>query len=73
MIPNYNIAVVGAFAYTIINFYFLPTGGTFDSNTSPAEYDPLARARAFLAEHLYTDEPLVTKYADIFNLVEFDL
>ena len=73
MIPKYNPAVAGSLAYAIMNFCFLPIGGNFFSNTIPAEYDPLARARAFLAEHLTRDEPLVMKYAEIINLVKFDV
>ena len=73
MIPKYSPTVVGAFAYIIIHFFFLPTGGTFVSNASPAEYEPMARARAFLAEHLSSNEPLVMKSTEILNLVEFDV
>ena len=52
-------------------FSFLPTGDTFGSNPSPAGYEPLGRAKAFLAAHLSRDEPLVMKNAEILNLVEF--
>ena len=72
-IPKYNPAVAGAFAYAIMSYFFLPTGGTFGSNTSPAEYEPLARARAFLASHLSRDTSLVTTHAKILDLVEFEV
>ena len=71
-VPKYHPNVAGAFAYAILNFLFLPTGGTFGSNTSPQEYEPFARARAFLAEHLSRDESLVLKHLNILSLVEFD-
>ena len=51
MIPKYNLDVAGFFTYDIMRYFFLPTGGTFGSNTSPPEYKPLARARAFLTSH----------------------
>ena len=70
-IPKYNPAVAGAFAYSLLDYFFLPTGGTFGSNTSPQEYEPFAQARAFLAEHLSRDETLVLKHQKILSLVEF--
>ena len=73
MTPKYKPSVAGAFAYIIIHFFFIPTRSTFGSNISPAEYEPLARARTFLAEHLPRDEPLVMKHADIINFVKFDV
>ena len=60
-IPKYKPEVAGDFSYAIIHLFFLYTGGSFDYNTSLAEYEPLAKARDFLAEHLYRDEPLVMK------------
>ena len=56
-----------------MSYFFLPTDGTFGSNTSPAEYEPLARARAFLASHLSRDTSLVTTHAKILDLVEFEV
>ena len=53
--------------------FFLHTGGTFGSNTNPDDYEPLAGARAFLAEHLSRDEPLVMNHDEILNLVEFEV
>ena len=73
MITKYNSIVVGAFAYTIIDFFFLPIGGIFGSNTSLGEYEPLTRARLFLAENLSRDDPLVMEYAEILNLFNFDI
>ena len=73
MILKYTPTVAGLFTYAVMHFFFLPTGDTFGSNTSPAEYEPLTRARAFLAEHLSRDEPLVMKHTEILNLVDFDV
>ena len=73
MRPKYNPAVARSFAYAIMTLIFLPIEGIFGSNTSPAEYEPLDRARSFLAEHLFKDEPLLMTHAEILNLVEFDV
>ena len=72
-ITKYNPAVNGSLAYVIMNFLFLPIGDIFGSNTSPAEYEPLVRGRVFFAEKISMDEPLVIKYTEILNLVEFDV
>ena len=72
-IPKYNLAVAKAFSHAIMSLIFLPIWGNFDSSTSPAEYKPLAIARAFLVEYLSRDEPLVMKHADILNIVDFDV
>lgn len=71
-IPKYHPAVAAAFCFIIMSWLFLPTGGTFGSTTSPPEYEPYARARAFLAEHLSRDDTLVLKHADILRLVQFE-
>ena len=70
-IPKYNPAIAGAFSYALLNYFFLPTGGTFGSSTSPQEYELFAQARAFLAEYLPRDQTLVLKHQDILSLVEF--
>ena len=60
-LPKYHPSVAGAFAFSLLDYFFLPTGGTFGSNTSPHEYESFARARAFLAKHLSRDETLILK------------
>ena len=56
-----------------MQWLFLPTGGVFGSKTSPHEYEPFARARAFLAEHLSRDQTLVMKHANILQAVEIEV
>ena len=51
----------------------MPTCDVFGSKTSPHEYEPFARARAFLAEHLSRDQTLVMKHGDILQAVEFEV
>ena len=72
-IPKYNPAVALAFASAIMEWLFLPTGDVFGSKTSPHEYEPFARARALLAEHLSRDQTLVMKHADILQAVEIEV
>ena len=70
--PKYNPAVASAFEFAILNWLFLSTGGVFGSTTSPAEYEPYARARAFLAMSLSRNTDLVQKHSAILDLVQFD-
>ena len=65
--PKYHPAIAGAFAFAIMDLLYLPTGGTFGSNTSPHEYKPFARARAFLTEHLSFDDHLVKSMLTSFS------
>ena len=69
--PTYNSAVSGTFSYALLNYFFLSTGDTFGSSTSPHEYEPFIRTRAFLAEYLSRDHTLVLKHQDILSLVKF--
>ena len=69
--PKYHPGIAAAFAFAVMHWLFIPTGGTFGSTTSPHEYESFARARAFLAEHLSRDETLVLKHSNILHLVKF--
>ena len=50
---------------------FIPLGGTFGSITSPANFEPIARARVHLAYHLSNRRDLYIKYKDIIDRVQF--
>ena len=56
-----------------MSYLSLSIGETFGSDTSLAEYEPLARAHAFLVSHLSRDTSLVTKHAKILDLVDFEV
>ena len=73
LISKYIPAVAGAFSYVIMNLFLLSIRDIFGFNTSPADYEPLARAIAFLFEYLSMDDPLVITHAEIINLVDVDV
>ena len=50
---------------------FIPLGGTFGSITSPANFEPIARARVHLAHHLSNRRDLYKKYKHIIDKVQF--
>lgn len=46
---KYNLFIAGAFAFIANEQLIIPTAQTFGSTTSPANYEPLAQARAWLS------------------------
>jgi len=49
---KYHPDVASAFSFIIGQFLFIPLGGTFGSITSPANFEPIARAQTHLAGKL---------------------
>ena len=49
---KYHPDLASAFSFIISNLLYIPLGGTFGSITSPANFEPIARARTHLAEVL---------------------
>ena len=72
--PKYHPDIVGAFCSRMSNVLLISVGQTFGSITSPQNYEPLARARAFLAQHLSHDGSihLVKKYKSYLDKVQWD-
>ena len=68
---KYHPDVASAFSFIVANHLFIPMGGTFGSITSPANFEPIARARTHLAEHLSDRTDLLEKYKDIIDRVSF--
>eukprot|EP00957_Ditylum_brightwellii_P145736 11097371-Ditylum_brightwellii.AAC.1 len=50
---------------------FVPCGNTFGSNTSPANWEPVRRARETLAQRLFSDSSLISKHKDCIDRVWF--
>ena len=69
--PKYHPDIAAIFAFIILSKLFIPTGGTFGSTTSPANFEPFARARTFLAEKYSREFDLVEKHWDILQSVQF--
>ena len=68
---KYHPDVASAFSFIIQQFLFIPLGGTFGSITSPANFEPIARARMHLAHHLSNRRDLYNKYKHIIDKVQF--
>ena len=68
---KYHPDVASAFSFIIKQYLFIPLGGTFGSITSPANFEPIARARIHLAHHLSNRRDLYLKYKDIIDRVQF--
>ena len=68
---KYHPDIASVFAFIILTKLYIPTGGTFGSTTSPANFEPFARARTFLAEKFSKESDLVEKHWDLLKNVEF--
>ena len=68
---KYHPDVASAFSFIISNYLYIPLGGTFGSITSPANFEPIARARIHLAEYLSNRRDLYHKFKHIIDEVKF--
>ena len=68
---KYHPDIATAFAFIIQHLLFIPLGGTFGSIVSPANFEPIVRARIHLAEYLSTRTDLYDKYKHIIDKVKF--
>ena len=68
---KYHPDIATAFSFAVDQLLFIPLGGTFGSITSPANFEPIARARTHLAEFLSDRRDLLSKYEHIINKVQF--
>ena len=68
---KHNPDIASAISFVIGELLFIPTGQTFGSNTSPANFEPIARARTILATHLDGQPNLVEKHKLILDKVTF--
>ena len=68
---KYHPDIASAFSFIIGQLLFIPLGGTFGSITSPANFEPIARARTHLAEYLSDRRDLLHKYEHIIDKVQF--
>ena len=68
---KYNPDVSPVFSFIISLYFFLPTGGTFGAVPSPSNFEPIARARTYLATLMSRKKSLVKKHWDIIKLMKF--
>ena len=68
---KYHPDIASAFSFFIGKFLFIPLGGTFSSITSPANFEPIARARTHLAEKFSHRRDLLAKHQHIIDKVKF--
>ena len=57
--------------YTVSNRLYFPLGGTFESTTSPANFEPLIRAKTHLTQRLSRNHKLIAKYEVIIDKVKY--
>ncbi|MGH3053954.1 MAG: hypothetical protein ACRDL7_03130, partial [Gaiellaceae bacterium] len=64
--------IASAIAFIVDRLLIIPTGMTFGATFSPPNWEPWARARAALAEHLGTDSSLPITHTALLSAVEYD-
>ena len=68
---KYHPDIVAVISFIILANLFIPTGGTFGSTTSPANFEPYAKARTFLAQKLSRNEDLISTHQTLLDKVDF--
>ena len=66
--------IAPAFSFLFFGTLYIPTGQVFGSNTSAQNFEPFAKARTLLAQHIFANEDcdlLVAKYSNLINQVHF--
>ena len=63
--------IASAFMFILFEYLYICVAQTFGSNTSPSNWEPIARARAALAEHLFNDASLLEKHKELLDKVIF--
>eukprot|EP00957_Ditylum_brightwellii_P016922 1276126-Ditylum_brightwellii.AAC.1 len=63
--------IAHVFSFIIELIFFVPCGNTCGSNTSPANWEPIRRARKVIAKWLFTDESLIGKHREYTDAVQF--
>ncbi len=63
--------IASAFMFILLEYLYICVAQTFGSNTSPSNWEPIARARAALAEHLFNDASLLEKHKELLDKVIF--
>jgi len=63
--------IAQVFSFIIEQLLFVPCGNTFGSNTSPANWEPVRRAREALAQKLFSDSSLIAKHKEYIARVMF--
>jgi hypothetical protein len=69
---KYNPAVVGMHSAISNNTLIMNTGLTFGDNTSPSNWEPVARARQQLAQHLWHQDDIIDRARPYLPPVQFD-
>ena len=69
--PKYHPDIAAAFSFIIQCLLFITLGNTFGSIVSPANFEPIARARTHLAKYLSSRRDLYEKYKHIIDKVKF--
>jgi len=70
--PRLNPFIASAFSFLFFGTLYVPVGQVFGGNTSAQNFEPIAKARTILAQHLFQHgNGLVEKHKTIIDKVKF--
>eukprot|EP00957_Ditylum_brightwellii_P070315 5341525-Ditylum_brightwellii.AAC.1 len=65
--------IAQVFCFIIEQLLFEPYGNTFDSDTSPANWEPIRSTREALVQWLFSNTSLLSKHKEYFDKLQFCL
>ena len=68
--------IATVFSFILFGTLLIPTGQVFGSNTSAQNFEPIAKLRTILAQHIFENEncdALIEKYSHLIDPVKFDI
>ena len=74
--PRLHPWISTAFSFMLFGTLYIPTGQVFGSNTSAQNFEPIAKSRTILAQHIFEHEDcneLILKYSHLINPVKFHI
>ena len=73
--PRLHPWIATAFSFMLFGTLYVPTGQVFGSNTSAQNFEPIAKSRTILAQHIFEHEDcylLIKKYSTLIGSVKFE-
>ncbi len=72
--PRLHPWIATAFSFMLFGTLYVPTGQVFGSNTSAQNFEPIAKSRTILAQHIFDNEDcdlLIKKHSNLIDQVKF--
>ena len=73
--PQLHPWITTAFSFMLFGTLYIPTGQVFGSNTSDQNFEPIAKSRTILAQHIFEHKDcdlLIEKHSNLISQVKFE-